>query len=145
LVAEAISHHEAALKARPGNREYAEPLRSDYLLLADISASLGEHVQAAEAADKAIRSLPDQWQSHYYLAGIWARHVARLAKGSKLADARRNELARSYTDRAMDKLREAVKKGFHDVESLKAERDFAAIREREDFTRLVSELEAKAK
>jgi serine/threonine protein kinase/tetratricopeptide (TPR) repeat protein len=59
------------------------------------------------------------------------------------ADAAR--LAKQQADRAMVWLHKAVAAGFKDAECLKKEKDFDALYEREDFKKLLVELQAKKK
>jgi hypothetical protein len=62
--------------------------------------------------------------------------VYAVASG-KLADKKQE-----YADRAMTLLREAVAKGFQDVERMKNDTALDPLRNREDFQKLVAELEA---
>ena len=47
-----------------------------------------------------------------------------------------------YADQAMAMLRDAVAKGYKDAAHLKTDKDLDPIREREDFKKVVAELEA---
>ncbi|HKI18686.1 MAG TPA: protein kinase, partial [Isosphaeraceae bacterium] len=143
LVDDAIHNHGDAVRRDTKNAEYPEHLRADYELKAEILVLLGEYDKAVEAATKAIEVPPEQSQSYYHIAALWARDLPRIAKDPKLSDTRRQERARSYADRAMKLLQQAVKKGFKDVKTLKDSSDFDALRGREDFKMLIHELEAK--
>ena len=57
----------------------------------------------------------------------------------KIADEKQN-----YADRAMELLTKAVKAGFNDAAGLKADKRFDPIRGRDDFKKLLADLEAKA-
>src|SRR5262249_10838463 len=48
-----------------------------------------------------------------------------------------------YTDEAMTMLRDAIAKGYKDIEHLKKDDDLKPLREREDYKKLVKELEEK--
>ena len=48
-----------------------------------------------------------------------------------------------HAARAVELLRQAVGKGFKDVKHMKTDRDLDALRQRDDFRRLVRELEEK--
>jgi len=50
-----------------------------------------------------------------------------------------------YADQAMAMLRDAVAKGFKDAAHMKKDTDLDPLRQREDFQKLLAELEAKAK
>jgi hypothetical protein len=53
------------------------------------------------------------------------------------------KLQERYAARAMELLRQAVQKGFQDVAHMKKDTDLDPLREREDFQKLIRELEAK--
>ena len=50
---------------------------------------------------------------------------------------------RFYADQAMAMLRDAVAKGYKDVVHMKKDTDLDPLRQREDFKKLVAELETK--
>jgi tetratricopeptide (TPR) repeat protein len=70
----------------------------------------------------------------------WACVYALAAPAAQAA----GKPAGPYADRAMELLRRAVAAGYHKVEELKKESDFNSLRSREDFQKLLSELEKKA-
>jgi hypothetical protein len=54
----------------------------------------------------------------------------------------RNALARTYADRAVDALHIAVRNGFRDAKSLESDPIYEPLRSRDDFRRLVEEIDA---
>jgi hypothetical protein len=64
-----------------------------------------------------------------------------VVKHDKLDDKQHKEAAQFYGDAAMKLLREAVSKGFKDVPHVKKDTDLDPLRQREDFQKLVAELE----
>ena len=64
-----------------------------------------------------------------------------MAPHARLPDPERQELARRYADQAMDLWRSAVSQGFKDVRFLKTSPALELLRGREDFRRLLAELE----
>jgi hypothetical protein len=64
---------------------------------------------------------------------------------SALADARRRELAQSYAGRALKLLRQSVAKGFKDAAHMRQDPDLKPLQAREEFNKLLAELEAKSK
>ena len=68
-----------------------------------------------------------------------------VANHDKLDDKQRKEAMLFYGDAAMKLLRDAVSKGFKDVMHMKTNPDLAPLRPREDFQKLVAELEGKGK
>jgi hypothetical protein len=55
------------------------------------------------------------------------------------------EQAERYAVRAMELLRRAVDKGYKDLMNLKKDKDLDALRLRDEFRKLLTELEAKSK
>jgi tetratricopeptide (TPR) repeat protein len=151
LAKQAIAHQQAALKSSPEIPLYHEYLRDAYTVLAESLADLGEHDKAREAATEAIRALPQDWYTDFRLAAVWARCARHLEQDSKLLQAQRESLQRSYADRAMETLRQAVNRGFRkavndgicDVKMLEDVKDFDLIRGRDEFQALIRELHAK--
>jgi hypothetical protein len=68
-----------------------------------------------------------------------------VAKHDKLNAGQRKKAARFYGDAAMKLLREAVSKGYKDVPHMKKDTDLEPLRQREDFQKLVAELEGNGK
>jgi hypothetical protein len=67
--------------------------------------------------------------------------VIRITEKSPLS----NSQANSEADRAMGWLQQAIAAGFKDVEIMKLDTDLDALREREDFKKLIADLEGKKK
>jgi serine/threonine protein kinase len=79
-----------------------------------------------------------------YNAACYRAVTAAVIKvDPKTAPADAPRLAREEADKAMDWLRKAVAAGFKDVEHMKQDKDLDALREREDFKKLLMELENK--
>ena len=62
-----------------------------------------------------------------------------------LASGKSADKKREHADRAMELLRKAVKAGFNDAGHMKKDTDLNPLRGREDFKKLLGELEQKAK
>ncbi len=71
----------------------------------------------------------NQW---YYFASMYSM------ASSKIADKRQE-----YSDRAMELLQKAVKAGYKDAKHIRKNTDLDPLRERDDFKKLMAELEAK--
>jgi hypothetical protein len=69
--------------------------------------------------------------------------VPLAEKDTELPDAKRHELAQSYANRAVNKLREAVEKGFRDASTIENDAQFAPLRQRQDFQDILSGLKQK--
>jgi tetratricopeptide (TPR) repeat protein len=89
----------------------------------------GEVERAVSEADE-LAKLPAAADQLYDLACVYA-----------LAASRDEPKREAYTGKALQLLRRAVGKGYADAEQLKKDDDFKALRDREDFRQLVSEVE----
>jgi hypothetical protein len=69
--------------------------------------------------------------------------AAAGVKDAKTPGADGARLAEEYAARAVELLRQAVAKGFKNAAHMKKDRELDALRDREDFKRLVAVLEAK--
>ena len=81
----------------------------------------------------------------YDAAGFLSGCIPIAAKHQKLDDQQRKESAQFYTDAALKLLRAAVSKGYKDVAHMKKDTDLTPLRQRDDFRKLVAELEGEGK
>ena len=81
----------------------------------------------------------------YDAACLLSLCVPIVAKHDKLDAAQREEAAQFYGDSAMKQLRDAVSKGYKDVAHMKKDTDLDSLQQRDDFRKLVAELEEKWK
>jgi hypothetical protein len=95
-------------------------------------------------ADQPTR-LCDDWETAYNIGCILSRSAPIAEKDTRLPEDKRRELARSYAERAIERLGTAVQKGFQDPDALKKDKDFDAIRGRSDFQKIAQELENRAR
>ena len=68
-----------------------------------------------------------------------------MVKHDKLDDKQRKEAVQFYGDAAMKLLHDAVSKGWKDAAHMKKDTNLNPLRPREDFQKLVAELEGKGK
>jgi hypothetical protein len=71
--------------------------------------------------------------------------VPVVAQHDQLDDKQRGEAAQFYADATMKLLREAVGKGWKNVAHMKKDTDLDPLRQRQDFQKLIAELEGKGK
>jgi serine/threonine-protein kinase len=83
--------------------------------------------------------------NHYNIACVFALSSAAAEKDAKLTSADRTRLKAQYADRALNFLRQAVAEGYQESSWLKGDPDLASLRSREDFQKLVRELERKSR
>jgi serine/threonine protein kinase/tetratricopeptide (TPR) repeat protein len=145
LLLEGRPHHLAALKADPRHATYRLKYRNHLILLVTVHAGLLEQAEAIHTAET-IRDLGwnppvDACEAACFLC----RCVPIVAKHDKLDDKQRKEAVQFYSDAAMKFLREGVSRGYKDVEPMKKETDLDPLRQREDFKKLIAELEGKGK
>ena len=139
---EAIPYHRAALRARPLDPDYRLLYRYSLVELTQSCAGQGDRPAALDAAGK-IRDLGwDPAADAYGAAWTLAWCVPVVEKDDKLDEPKRRAEVQFYADQAMAMLRDAVAKGYKDVDHLKNNKDLDVFREREDFKKLVAELEA---
>jgi hypothetical protein len=145
LLEEGRPHHLAALKANPRHPAYRQFYRNHLGVLIWAHAGLLEPEDAVRTAE-ARRDL--DWNAPadaYDAACLLSPCVPIVAKHDKLDGKQRKEAAQFYGDAAMKLLREAVSKGYKNVAHLKKDTPLAPLRQRDDFQKLVAELEGKGK
>ena len=76
-------------------------------------------------------------------ACMLAQCVPIVEKDDKLDCGKTTGRNAFYADQAMAMLRDAVAKGYKDADHMKKDKDLDPLREREDFKKVVAELEAK--
>jgi serine/threonine protein kinase/Flp pilus assembly protein TadD len=140
LLERAVGHQRTALEADPQNPTYRRFLRNHYWRLAETLGRLGDHGAAARAAAELPRIYPDGWEEHHRAAGFLARCVPLAENDAKLPADQQSKLAQSYGDQAVGLLGQAMTKGFKDAEGLRKAADFAPVRSRADFQKLLHEL-----
>jgi serine/threonine protein kinase/tetratricopeptide (TPR) repeat protein len=145
LLEQAMSHHQAALKANPGHPEYRRCFSCNRRDLAATLIDLGEHAAAADAAAQLTKAGVDPASDLYEAGCVMSRCVLLAEHDSRLSEAQRKEQARTYADRALATLRQAVQDGCKDVAKFKKNKDLDPLRSRADFQKLVAELEKNVK
>ncbi len=145
LLLEGRPHHLAALKANPRHPTYRQFYRNHLDVLTEVHAGLLEQEDAVRTAET-CRDLGWNAPADAYDAACFlSRCIPIVAKHDKLNDKQREAAAQFYGDAAMKLLREAVSKGYKDVPHMKKDTDLDPLRQREDFQKLVAELEGKGK
>jgi serine/threonine protein kinase/Flp pilus assembly protein TadD len=141
LLAEALPHCQAALRANSKQPFYRSVYRTHWQVLAEARLGLGEHAAAAAATQKMLRFGHEPVKDGYNGARFLALCVALADKDTKLPEGKRRQLARAYGERAMAQLRQAVAKGYKDVGHMKQDKDLDSLRSRMDFQKLLAKLE----
>jgi tetratricopeptide (TPR) repeat protein len=145
LLEEAVTYQKAARKIDPENQTYRLFLRNHYANLADAQVQLGKHGEAATAVVECLGLYPDSLQELVHAAAVLAQCAAVAANDDQLSEANRKEVVNGYGERAVTLLRQAADKGWKNaVAALKAP-VFGPLRSRDDFQKLLAELESKSK
>jgi tetratricopeptide (TPR) repeat protein len=105
----------------------------------------GNHVRAASEAEALALRQTLTGVNAYDLAGLYSRSSAVAESDPKLSPADRARLKARYADRAMDFLRGAVARGHAHPEVIKTDNDLDPLRARDDFRKLIGDLEAQQK
>jgi serine/threonine protein kinase len=112
-------------------------------------AYLGQHAQASAEANDLAQAKGMTAGNLYNLACVYALSSAAAAKDASLPQADRNRLAERHAARAVELLTQVQATGYFKdrarVERLKKDSDLDPLRSRDDFQKLLAELEAKAK
>jgi tetratricopeptide (TPR) repeat protein len=144
LLEEAEPYLKKALDANPRNPVYRHRFCENRQWLGATLLELGEHAAASTAAAELARIAAEPASDAYKAACFFSRCIPLAEKDAKLPQARRQELAKSYGDRAVQALRQALAKGYQDAAQLKKDKDLDPLRGRNDFRKLLAELEKGA-
>jgi serine/threonine protein kinase len=143
LLERAIRHEQAALKINPKDAAARRYLRNHYWQLAHDLIEAGHPRQAVQVALELPRIYPQGWEEYHRAAGLLARCVPLAQKHPQLPEGERQDLARACGDRAVGLLRQAVANGYAGAGDLRKAAAFEALGPREDFRKLLADLEAK--
>jgi serine/threonine protein kinase/tetratricopeptide (TPR) repeat protein len=140
---QAQPHHQAALKANPRHPDYRYSYRNNLWKLTTAEAGQRDQAAALRAAQR-LRDLGWEPAANAYDAtSALIECISIVAKHERLDEQQRRAALEFYGDQAVAMLRFAVSKGFRDVARLKKDKELDAVREREDFKKLLAELEKK--
>jgi serine/threonine protein kinase len=145
LLLEGGPHHRAALTANPRHPGYRQSYNTHLGALTATHAGLLEREDAIRTAETCRDVGRDAAADAYDAARFLSLCVSIVAKHDKLDATQREEEARLYSDAAMKLLREAVGRGYKNVAHLASDADFAPLRQREDFRKLMAELDGIGK
>jgi tetratricopeptide (TPR) repeat protein len=145
LLLEGRPHHLATLEANPRHPTYRQFYRNHLKVLTEVHAGVLEKDEAVRTAEVRRDLGWDPAADAYDAAGFLSGCIPIAAKHQKLDDQQRKESAQFYTDAALKLLRDAVRKGYKDVAHVKRDTDLDRLRQRDDFQKLVAELEGKGK
>jgi hypothetical protein len=110
------------------------------------AARLGDHVRAIADAEALVRS-PTPLPASFYHAACWySLASAAIGKESRPGSSQHGQLSDRYARRALDLLQQARAAGYFgptELARLRHDPDLDPVRTREDFMKLLSDLETK--
>jgi len=145
VLREGRPHHLAALKANPRHPTYRQFYRNHLSVLTQVLAGQLEHQDAVRTAETCQDLGWNAPADAYDAACFLSRCIPIVAKHDKLDDRQRQDAAKFYGDGALKLLRNAASKGYQDAAHLKKDSDLVPLRQREDFQKLVAEMQGKGK
>lgn len=95
-------------------------------------ASAGDHIAAVADAEQAVSLAPQHWQIQFNAATVYG-----LAVGIAQLEVHDVDLARKYTQRALELIRAAQDRGLPDKGIIQQERAFVFLRDQPGFSELV--------
>ena len=108
-------------------------------------AFVGDHKEAAAAAEAIVTGANATGSNFSEMASVYATCVEAADRDTTLVDSDRVELAEHYAVRSVELLAQAAKKGYfltlEDVADLRSDDRLRPIQNREDFKKLLSDLE----
>jgi serine/threonine protein kinase len=145
LLEDAEPHIQAALKANPRHPRYRNNYRLIRWRLAETRLELRDHAGAAVAAGEFLQAEVEPPRDAYTAAGLFAGCVRLAAQDERLTADKRQELAKTYGDRALSALRQAIDKGAKEVGQMAKDPSLDPLRSRADFQKLLADVKAKNK
>jgi hypothetical protein len=136
-------HHQAALNANPRQPVFRAFYRNNLRGMSRMLVKLSDHADAARRAEEFAQIGVEPALDCYVAACLLSLCAPLATKDTKLPETKRTALAKQYADRAIELLRQAVTKGWNDAAHMKKDPDLDRLRQRDDFKKLLAELEKK--
>jgi serine/threonine protein kinase len=121
-----------------------EKLQDTRIRRALLLAKRGDHARPTEEAEAVVRQGPCSSRNLYNAGCVFSLASAAADQDIKLSPAERNRLKARYANQAMDYLRQSVAQGYRNPSIIKPDHDLDPLRGREDFQKLLAELEASS-
>jgi serine/threonine protein kinase/tetratricopeptide (TPR) repeat protein len=141
----AIEALERFLERQPQSPLERAQLKDARIFRATLLATRGDHARAFQEAEAMAGKEELNSGNLYNMACLYSRCTAAASKDVKLPPAERTSLQEQYAARAIEYLRRAVAKGYCNLPEIKSDSDLDALRGREDFKKLVKDVERKTK
>jgi tetratricopeptide (TPR) repeat protein len=131
--------------ANKGEPDAPGHLTTARTLWASTLAQRGEYLKAIDQAENILRQGSLEPLHLYNVCCIFSLASDAAARDSKLSPSDQARLKAQYADRAIEFLRQAVAAGERNVAMIKTDKDLTCLHPREDFQKLIQELELKTK
>ncbi len=128
-----------------GYRAAHETVMAARIRRATTFAAEGNHARATDEAEALARQPNLTSVIVYDIACLYSRSSTAAESDPKLSPADRSRLKARYADRAMDLLRDAAARGYGHPVAMRADHDLDPLRARDDFRKLIADLEAQQK
>jgi tetratricopeptide (TPR) repeat protein/tRNA A-37 threonylcarbamoyl transferase component Bud32 len=136
-------HLEPVLRAIPDDNESRYNRLRNFGLLAQLRAKAGD-LAGADAMAREVETVANKAIEHYNAACSLSL-AATAVQESATPLAERDLLAISFANRAIAQLRKSIVAGYRNASLIKIDPDLNAIRRRDDFQKLLAELETRLK
>src|SRR5262249_5314545 len=123
------------------NPEYRTAISYAYWTLTAILLDRKDHRAAARTVADYLQIEPNGFEESAEAAGFLCRCAQLTNQDPTVPNSQRDSMARTYADQAMAALHTAVRYGFREAKHLKEDPIYDPIRSRDDFQRLVREIE----
>jgi serine/threonine protein kinase len=145
LLAEARTHLKAALEISPKSPMARKLYRDSLRIVAKNHLSLADHARLAETGEELAGFGYEPPNDSFDAATMLAACATLASKQAGLDEAKRKELAQGYADRAMTLMRQAITRGFRNVQRMQNDPRLEPVRDRDEFRKLLGDLKAKEK
>ncbi len=142
LEREAVRELAIVYESNVRDPHYRTAISYAYWTLCSILLDRKDHRAAAQVVAEYLRIEPNGYEESSEATGFLCRCCRLCRQDSSLPAKERETLARHYADQAIDALRTAVRNGFRDAKLVETAEAFEPIRSRDDFRRIVREVEA---
>jgi serine/threonine-protein kinase len=144
LLEKGLDQHLNALVFDPQSPEYRQGVQMHFGGLVEKDLMLGDHEATSRLAEKVIQTFPDDAEQRYHAAQYLALAALVAREDVSRNETERTKLVDDYAGRAMHRLREAVGKGLREPMRLRRDPNLAGLRGRDDFRKLLTEIEKAA-
>jgi serine/threonine protein kinase len=141
LLEQAQPYHRTALTMNPKRPLYCEIHRNNQMAMCEASLGLKDHAAVLAAVDKMMGHAFDPASDAVEGACYVSRCVPLAEQDTQLPEVRRHVLASTYAANAVALLRRAVSAGWNGIERVRKDVHLDPLRQRDDFQKLVAELE----